>query len=88
MPDKARSYRDLTESFMVTMRQLGDGSVNDVKIIWWYIAALDDGVAAGCDGGAEEEFMPEFFPLEEAVEKLSFQNDRAVLQKAITLVES
>jgi 8-oxo-dGTP pyrophosphatase MutT (NUDIX family) len=86
MPDKPRSYADLTEPFMVTMRQSG-GDVNDVKIIWWYIAALDEGEVAGSAGG-EEEFTPKFFPLEEAVKKLSFQNDRTVLQKAIALVEA
>ncbi|KAL2820451.1 NUDIX hydrolase domain-like protein [Aspergillus granulosus] len=86
MPDKPRSYPDLTEPFMVTMRQLGGDGTNDVKIIWWYLAALDEGVIAEAAG--EEEFTPQFFPLEEAVEKLSFQNDRAVLQRAISLVES
>ncbi|KAJ5478184.1 hypothetical protein N7530_003693 [Penicillium desertorum] len=83
--DEPRSYPDLTEPFMVTMRHLGD-SVNDVKIIWWYIAALDEGAGAG-SAGAEEDFTAEFFPLEDAVEKLSFQNDRTVLLKAISLVE-
>ncbi|CAP97943.1 hypothetical protein EN45_098940 [Penicillium chrysogenum] len=85
MPDKPRSYSDLTEPFMVTMRHLGD-SVNDVKIIWWYIAALDEGSGAG-SARAEEEFTAKYFPLEDAVKKLSFQDDRTVLQKAISLVE-
>lgn len=89
MPDKPQSYPDLIEPFMVTMRQLGGGKVNDVKIIWWYIAALDEGVVAGSDGnGGDKEFTPEFFPLEEALKKLSFQNDRDVLEKAIALVEA
>ncbi|KAJ5415512.1 hypothetical protein N7465_004207 [Penicillium sp. CMV-2018d] len=85
MPDTPRSYADLTEPFMVTMRQLGGEKGNDVKIIWWYIAALDEGVVAGSKEG-EEEFTPKFFPLEEALQKLSFQNDRNVLEKAISLV--
>lgn len=88
MPDQHRSHPDLTEPYMVTMRQLGGDGVKNIKIIWWYIAALDDGTATGCGVEADEGFTPEFFPLEEAVKKLSFQDDRAVLQKAITLVES
>ena len=88
MPDVPRLYPDMTEPFMVTMRQLGKDGVNDIKIIWWFIAALDDGVVPGFGGSAEEQFTPEFFPLEEALEKLSFQNDRDVLQKAISLVQS
>ncbi|OGM39204.1 NUDIX domain [Aspergillus bombycis] len=88
MPDKPRSYPALTEPFMVTMRQLGGEGVDEIKIIWWYIAALDGGAVAGSAGPAEEEFTPEFFSLGEAVEKLSFENDRAVLRKAISLVEA
>jgi len=83
-PDEPRSFSDLTEPFMVTVRQLGD-SGNEIKIIWWYIAALDEGVVVG-SGGADEKFTPKFFSLKEAVKKLSFQNDRAVLEKAISLV--
>ncbi|KAE8136383.1 hypothetical protein BDV38DRAFT_284130 [Aspergillus pseudotamarii] len=87
IPDKPRYYPNLTEPFMVTMRQLGGDGVNDVKINWWYIAHLDEGVVAGSAGKAEG-FTPKFFPLKEAVEKLSFDNDRTVLQKAIALVEA
>ncbi|KAJ5468550.1 hypothetical protein N7475_006302 [Penicillium sp. IBT 31633x] len=89
MPDKARSYQDLTEPFMITIRQLGGDSdgASDIKMTWWYIAALDEGVVASC-GGGEEEFTPKFFPLEEAKKMLSFHNDIAVLERAIQLVES
>lgn len=87
MPDEPRPFSDLTEPFMVTIRQLGGDRVKNIKIVGWYIAALNEGVVAGSANGAEE-FTPEFFPLEEAVEKLSFQDDRAVLQKAISLMES
>ncbi|KJK62711.1 Ap6Ahydrolase [Aspergillus parasiticus SU-1] len=88
MPDEPRCYPDLTEPFIVTIRQLGRDGIDGVKIIWWYIAALDEGVVAGSAGKAEEEFTARFFPLGEAVEKLSFRDDRAVLQKAIALVEA
>ncbi|CAG7951655.1 unnamed protein product [Penicillium nalgiovense] len=84
VPDEPRSYPDPTEPFMVTMRHLY-GSVNDVKIIWWYIAALDEGVVPG--SARAEKFTAKFFLLKDAVKKLSFQNDRTVLQKAISLVE-
>ncbi|KAB8260228.1 hypothetical protein BDV32DRAFT_149709 [Aspergillus pseudonomiae] len=88
VPDMPRSHPALTEPFMVTIRQLGEG-VKGIKIIWWYIAALDGGVIAGSPGGEwEKEFTPEFFSLGEAVEKLSFEDDRAVLRKAIALEEA
>ncbi|KAJ5718225.1 hypothetical protein N7488_003871 [Penicillium malachiteum] len=71
----------------VTMRQLGKDGVKDMKIIWWFIAALDEEVVPGSTIG-EEQFTPEFFPLQQALEKLSFQNDRDVLRKAISLVNN
>ncbi|CAG8947351.1 unnamed protein product [Penicillium salamii] len=82
MPDKPRSYPDITEPFMVTIRQLGGHGGNDIKMIWWYVAVLEGQVAGG---GGEEDFMPKFFPLEEAKKMLSFQNDLAVLEQAIKL---
>lgn len=86
MPDEPRSYENITEPFMVTMRQLSDEGGNDVKIIWWYIAVLDkDSLPSG---GGEEQFAPAFFPLQQALEKLSFPNDRMVLQRAIDIVEA
>ncbi|CAG7948852.1 unnamed protein product [Penicillium olsonii] len=86
MPDKPRTYQDLTEPFMVTIRQLGGHNANDIKMIWWYIAVLEE-VGIECDGG-EKEFMPKFFPLEQAKKMLSFQNDAAVLEQAIHLVDA
>lgn len=84
-PDQARSYQDLTEPFMMTMRRLGNEQEKNVKIIWWYIAALHEGVVPGSNESGEEKFKPEFFPLDVAVEKLSFDDDRKVLKKAIEL---
>jgi 8-oxo-dGTP pyrophosphatase MutT (NUDIX family) len=81
--DEPRSFPDLTEPFMVTMRQLGD---SDMKIIWWYVAALDDGFdKVGCSG--EKDFTPRFFPLDASVQMLSFETDRSVLRKAISIVD-
>ncbi|KAJ5333745.1 NUDIX domain [Penicillium brevicompactum] len=80
--DIPRLYPDLTEPFMVTTRQLGGSGV---KIIWWYIAVLEGFV--GEPGSHEKEFSSRFFPLDEAVEMLSFENDRSVLRKAISIIE-
>ncbi|KAJ5714879.1 uncharacterized protein N7483_012060 [Penicillium malachiteum] len=55
MSDIPRSYPDVIEPFM-----LGKDGADDVKIIWWFIAALDEGVVPGSAGG-EEQFTPEFF---------------------------
>ncbi|KAH7397118.1 NUDIX domain-containing protein [Pyrenochaeta sp. MPI-SDFR-AT-0127] len=83
--DKARLYDELTEPFMCTIRELALGK--GVKIIWWYIATLDDD-ALGQRGAGEANFKPMFFTCEEAIEKLTFKSDREVLEKAIHILEA
>lgn len=84
IPDKSRMYPDLTEPFMFTLRDLNPGA--GVKIIWWYIAALDEDAHTNRLPG-EAEFRTQFFSCDAALEKLTFQTDREVLAKAIKLVE-
>ncbi|KAJ5182641.1 hypothetical protein N7492_000257 [Penicillium capsulatum] len=86
-PDQPRAFPDLVEPFMMTLRQLGGDGERDIKLIWWFIAALDDAGIASSDPGGEEGFTPKFFRLPEAMQKLTFQNDRDVLERAIALVE-
>jgi hypothetical protein len=69
---------------MVTMRQLGD---TDIKIIWWYVAALEGSDQEPGSPG-EKGFTPGFFPVDEALNLLSFENDRSVLRKAISIVKT
>lgn len=86
VPDEPRLYSNLMEPFMVTMRELSAENGKEIKIIWWYIAELNGAGVAG--SGGEEHFASEFFPLDEALQKLTFQNDRDVLLRAIALVKS
>ncbi|KAL4887629.1 NUDIX hydrolase domain-like protein [Aspergillus karnatakaensis] len=80
IPDELRLRTDSDEPFMVTHRELTPRS--DVKIIWWYIAAVDG--AAPSHGS----FRADFFDYEDAIRKLTFQKDRDVLERAINLVET
>jgi len=45
-PDEARVYNGICEPFMLTVREIDpqSGLKGDRKLIWWYIAALDDGL--------------------------------------------
>ncbi len=83
--DKARIYPNLTEPFMFTARGIDGGS--SVKLIWWYIAALDVDSGVNMLPG-EIAFRAEFFPCVEAVEKLTWPADVEVLKRAIELLES
>jgi 8-oxo-dGTP pyrophosphatase MutT (NUDIX family) len=81
--DEPRSYPDLTEPFMLTSRQFK--GKEKLKLIWWYIAALDK---EGSDEKAAGEpcFRAEFFSCEDALQKLTFESDRGVLAEAIRLI--
>ncbi|EXF85451.1 NUDIX domain-containing protein [Colletotrichum fioriniae PJ7] len=84
VPDQAAARRGITEPFMVTMRDVDGGS--GVKLIWWYVATLKEGGGSEV-GGGEAQFSASFFSLDEAVQRLTFEDDRNVLRKAIQLVK-
>ncbi|KAI7970291.1 hypothetical protein EIK77_000293 [Talaromyces pinophilus] len=79
IPDEAREFLDLTEPFMLTIRE------THIKLIWWYIAVLDKEAPVVMPAG-EADSEAGFFSMDEAVQKPSFQNDRDVLERAISLV--
>ena len=81
VPDHPRTYPDITEPFTVTIREV-DGKAG-IKIIWWYIAEVEDRHAGG---KGEEEFTAQFFNTEDAVQKLTFQTDRQILSRAVQLL--
>lgn len=70
---------------MLTVREL-DGK-SDVKLIWWYIAAVDDDPNVG-PAARTSDFTAQFFNFHEALQKLTFQNDRAILAYSIALIDS
>ena len=81
--DKPRIHNNIMEPFMCTVRELPHGK--GVKIIWWYIAVLDED-AVEQRGPGEKDFEAQFFSCAEAVEKLTFESDREVLRKALQIV--
>ncbi|OAL68877.1 NUDIX domain-containing protein [Trichophyton violaceum] len=80
IPDQARAYPDLTEPFMLSIREIGK---SNVKLIWWYIAEVEKNVQKAV---GETDFTSEFFDCDEALERLTFQRDRDVLIKAVSIV--
>ncbi|KAJ4301909.1 hypothetical protein N0V90_004005 [Kalmusia sp. IMI 367209] len=82
--DKAHLCENLTEPFMCHIRTLKHGK--GAKIIWWYIAVLEE------DGGkdklpGEAKWKPLFMRRREALNTLTFANDRELLLKAFELLE-
>ena len=75
--DGAGKQDGLCEPFMVTHRVIGEGQL---KVIWWYIAAIDEKAEVG---KGEDEFEARLFGFEEAQDTLTFLSDRQVVAKAI-----
>jgi 8-oxo-dGTP pyrophosphatase MutT (NUDIX family) len=84
VPDKAHVCENLTEPFMCQIRTLKNGK--GTKIIWWYIAALEEDVGKDKLPG-EDKWLPAFKPWHSALNALTFQNDREMLQKALSLLQ-
>ncbi|KAG5747067.1 hypothetical protein H9Q69_002478 [Fusarium xylarioides] len=81
-PDEARVFKGLCEPISVQMRRIGEG---EMKLIWWYIAAVEENKTAG---KCEDEFEFEWYEYGEVLKKLTFQNDRELVAKAVELVQS
>jgi ADP-ribose pyrophosphatase YjhB (NUDIX family) len=81
-PDKPRVHQEATEPFMLTCRQLDEGK--NMKIIWWYIAAIDED--AEVENG-ETQFGARLVNFSEAADLLTFEQDRDIVRKAIGIFE-
>ncbi|KAK5719917.1 hypothetical protein LTR15_007190 [Elasticomyces elasticus] len=80
--DEIRTHYEACEPFMVTCRQLG--GEQGLKLIWWYIAAIDDRVVRQ-DG--EDQFRVELIDFDQAVSQLTFEGDREIVRKAVDLFD-
>lgn len=84
--DVLRTHSNITEPFSLQIRHLE--TEGDVKLIWWFIAAVDVDKAPNKDRPGEEKFNVEFHAYEEVVKKLTFQMDRDMVQRAIDTVKA
>ena len=84
--DVLRCYTDVTEPFILQIRHLE--TAGDVKLIWWFIAAVDEDSAPDTERLGEEQFDVEFYGYEAAVEKLTFHFDREMVKLAIAAVQA
>ncbi len=84
MPDTPRIFDNISEPFALTFRQLGE---QDAKLIFWYIAAINEDASVDEERLGEEQFKVALFSYEEALQKLTFQLDRETFQMALDLIE-
>jgi 8-oxo-dGTP pyrophosphatase MutT (NUDIX family) len=81
--DTPQTYAKITEPFMITIRNL-DGAHN-IKLISWYIAHVDE-TQIGSGVAEPEKFQVELFGYDETLKRLTFQEDRDVVQRALDIV--
>lgn len=82
--DEARFYTNICEPFNLQIRRFENG---EVKLIWWYIAAVDEEKAVEFRTEEEgEKFGVEWYGYENVLEKLTFEMDRDMVKRAIEIV--
>ena len=82
--DEARFYTSICEPFTLQIRRLGS---NNVKLIWWYIAAINEDESFE-SGQHEDKFSVKFYNFTDVIENLTFQGDRDMVKKAIDIVST
>ena len=75
---------DLVEPIGITIRNLSEG---DIKVIFWFIAKAEEGLdkVHGTQMAAEN-FASTFVDAQEAVGRLTFENERNIVRRALALV--
>ena len=81
--DEARVYKDVIEPFMYQLQQPPEDK--GVKLIFWFIAAIDEENPFA--DASEAAFKVAAFGYDEALSKLTFDNDRQLVTQAIAVVE-
>ena len=85
-PDVARVYENSTEPFSLQIRRLD--TEGNVKLIWWFVAAVDEVGGFSGERPGEEQFEVGFYGYQEALDKLTFQGDRDLVEQAIAMVKA
>lgn len=83
LEDEARFYKGIREPFNLQIRHLGS---HDIKLIWWYIAAINEEEPFKETLQEADKFAVEFYSYTDVLEKLTFQMDRDMVRKAIEIV--
>ncbi|KAL8674420.1 MAG: hypothetical protein Q9168_001153 [Polycauliona sp. 1 TL-2023] len=81
--DEARFYIAVCEPFTLQIRHLGKG---DLKLIWWYVAAVNEDEPWMEHLQEKDRYTVEFYSFTDVLEKLTYQADRDLVGKAINLV--
>ncbi len=90
-PDIARVFDEITEPMMLQKRELSADGTKNLKLIWWYIGAInEDYVASGSSSeeSRNEIFRARLFSFQAAIDALTFDGDKEVVRAAVAIVEA
>ncbi|GFQ96710.1 nudix hydrolase domain-containing protein [Trichonephila clavata] len=82
-PDIVRMFESVTEPISISIRPGSDGSQ---KIIFWFIAITDGSYTKGTQMENEQQFHVNFYTLEDAIAKLTFDEDKELVKNAAEIV--
>ena len=82
-PDTVRFCQHICEPFTLQIRHLSN---DNVKLIWWFVGAVEEGEDAEPGPGETDKYAVEFYSYADVLEKLTFQMDRDMVSQAIELV--
>ena len=85
LDDKARFYRGICEPFTLQVRRLSD---SNVKLIWWFVAAVDEEMSAKGNLEDKGRYAVKFYSYTDVLDRLTFQMDRDMVKIAIDLVDN
>ncbi|KAL8761920.1 MAG: hypothetical protein Q9184_001989 [Pyrenodesmia sp. 2 TL-2023] len=82
---EARFNTGICKPFTLEIHRFGAG---DIKLIWWYIAAVNEDEPFQEGLQKNERFAVGFYSFTGVLEKLTFQMDRDMVKKAIKNITS
>ncbi|KAK6518010.1 hypothetical protein TWF506_005175 [Arthrobotrys conoides] len=91
--DRVRQFDACTESFHMQLRRVGREKEGRAKIVWWFIAKVDEEdyerkEGVGWDGGVKDGVRVEWKEYKDAVEELSYETDIEVVKTAWGILEA
>lgn len=82
--DKPRLFENICEPITMQLRYLGTAGV---KVIWWFVAAIDEAIEPCQDPSDKEMYEPVLFGYNEVLRRLTWPNDREIVCRALDLVK-
>lgn len=82
--DRPLLFEGICEPITMQLRHIGTGGI---KVIWWFVAAVDEGIQPCQDSRDVEMYEPVMVGYSEALARLTWPKDREVVCRALDSVK-